>query len=138
MSGNWQVTDEEFFTLATTDGNPVEELDELADGFKGYDGLDFAWNVQQVAERIYNIHGDRPVEAMFLFSLTCNADGEIDGGDVMLSIPLTGFYLVESLEWKHMTNDRNAIGRAGLLAIKNCLLESYERMLAFAIGKGLI
>jgi hypothetical protein len=126
MSDNWQISTEEFWTTEIKDDpTAVEELADLADGFEGYKAMDFQWCVQRVADRIFNIHRQRDVANQFVFSLTCNTDGEIDGGVVNLSIPQTGLYLCTSVEWKRMTNDREATGREGLLAIKEALLD-YE------------
>jgi len=126
MSDNWQISTEEFWTVeGEYDNQSPADLEELADGFTGYDGLDFQWYVQRVADRIFDIHQGRNVANQFVFSLTCNSDGEIDGGVINLSIPQTSLYLTTSVEWKRMTNDRSATGRDGLLAIKEALLD-YE------------
>jgi hypothetical protein len=127
MSDIWEISEEEFFTAETDSHveNEAEELADLADGYQGYLGSEFHWYAQQVADRIFNIHAQRNVANQFVFSLTCNADGEIDGAVVSLSIPQTSLYLTTSVEWKRMTNDREATGRAGLYAIKEALLD-YE------------
>jgi hypothetical protein len=140
MSDNWEITDEEFFTVETGNNEAeAEEMAELADGYQGYLGLEFHWYAQQVADRIYNIHAAREVNGEFVFSLTCNADGEIDGCVVNLSIPHSGFYLVRSIEWKHMTDDRGATGRDGILAIKHALLDyEYALLRRYAIENTLL
>lgn len=133
MTGDWRITDEEFMA-------PGDNWDfaDLSGGFDGYAGLDFDWHVQQVADRIFHIHLDRDIKENFVFSLTCNADGERDGGVVSLPLPSATFYLVESLESKRMTDDRDAVETDGILAIKNCLMDSYGRLRHYAVSKGLI
>ena len=75
----------------------------------------------------------------FVFSLTCNADGEIDGGDVMVSLPgYPALYLVESVEYKHLTNNRTATHHGGLIAIKHALMEAYGRARFIAAERGFL
>lgn len=138
MSDNWQITSTQFFA-EDLEGLDAEDLAELGEGYKGYDGLDFLWTVQRVADRIFNIHMARDVRGTFIFSLTCNADGEIDGAIVSIDIPGEwSLYLNESLEEKRLTDDRSAMDTQGLLAIKDALMFSYERIRKYATTKGLI
>lgn len=121
---SWQISEEDFFTLETGNGpNEAEEMTDLAESFLGYEDFDFQWYVEQVGRRILNIHQHRGLSNEFVFDLTSGNDGTINGGVVSLSIPQTSLYLTTGVEWKRMTNDREATGRAGLLAIKEALLD---------------
>ena len=126
-NNDWQISDEDFETVRTTNDGDAwpEEWADMCEAFEGYEGLDFQMYAQRVADRIFNIHQEREVNGQFIWSLTCNADGEIDGGVVSIAIPQTGLYLTTSVEWKRMTDNREAAGRRGLLAIKAALLD-YE------------
>ena len=135
---DWEITDDDFISIEIEDSDDIAELADLADGFKGYEEFDFQWYAQQVADRIFNIHMKRGVDACFVFSLTCNSNGEIDGAEVYCSIPGRMQNISRSLEWKRMTDDREAVGTAGLLAIKNALMYEYASCRSLAEEVGLI
>ncbi len=116
---------------------------EEFESFGGYMDYDFNSTVDQVARSLAEGYEKRfvrdgyPQEGRLVFGLDANADGEVGGYTMSLSLP-GGYYLSELRDMKSATDDRDAEGTDGVMAIASALDADYRRMRNHAIKKGMI
>jgi len=131
LNNHWEISNDDL----------VADADFAADaaGFEAYDSLDFEYQVQQVADRIFEIHQERDVRGQFMFGFDANNEGEISAGEV--AIACTGefsMYLMHNLDLKRLTDDREATGWDQAVAIRDALMSAYELVRGLALKKELI
>lgn len=135
LSNHWEISNDDL--IADTDFNLA------ASGFGSYeDDIDFEYQVQQVADRIAAIHGDRRVRGEFVFAFeSTNEGGAISLNGATVAISCTGefsMYLMRFLDLKNLTADREASGWDQAAAIRDTLMDAYAQVRGLALNKELI
>ena len=132
MSSNWQITDEELL-------HADEFFTDAVEHFEPYSSMDFEEQVSLVADRIFNIHMGRNISGEFLFSFECSADrSELQGATVAVSLNNGNGYLTQFIDMKYLTEDRDAVGAAQAVAIKDRLMSAYATARTIAVSAGLV
>lgn len=116
-----------------------EEFEADANDFSPYEHDSFYYQVQTVADRIFNIHMARGVTGEFIFGFESNYEGDVSSATVGLAAEV-GFslYLIQNIDLKHLTDDREATAHDQAFAIRDALMNAYDQVRAVAISKGLI
>lgn len=132
MSSDWQISNDDLL------GD--EDFAFAASGFEERDApKDFYYQVQLVGDRIFDIHLKRGVRGTFVFSFEANSDGELSGATVAVTCT-TGIsvYLMQYLDLKNLTEDREATGWDQAAAIRDTLMTAYAQLRGIARDKELI
>jgi hypothetical protein len=112
-----------------------DDFDEF-DGYGSYGGEDFRYEVQQVADALYNHYAYRDDTPHFNFGFDSSSDGEVSGYMVTADCG-DGVTLAHWGDLKNATTDRSATGRDAARAITEALDGDYQRLVAKAREKGL-
>jgi hypothetical protein len=130
-NNHWQISNDDLLD----DPNFAES----AEGFHSYDGYEFEYQAQQVADRIFAIHMAREVRGEFIFGFESNAEGEIQSASVAIACEGEwSLYLLRWLELRQLTTSREATAHDQAFAIRDALMAAYAEVREFAIKKELI
>lgn len=109
------------------DWEDAEWVEDVGD----YLSSDFESTVQAVADRIHDIHEEAGTPLAFCFGWVGVLEQGVDGA-MIEAYAERGVYLSKYVELKRLTDDREAKGRAQVLAIASALLGDYAHLIAFA------
>jgi hypothetical protein len=100
--------------------------------FTGYQGFGDLDEAQSVAEAIVNSQ-TQPLS----FSWECNTDGEINMATAGV-YTTSGLYLVDSIDRKNVTDDREATGTDAAVAYATAIIASFNHAITVATKHGLV
>lgn len=112
--------------IAILDEEGVEHED-----FDGYHGMDDISEADAVATALINAHLDLPLS----FAWECSPDGEISMGSG--GVYVKGLYLVDSVDRKNITDDREATGTDAAVAYATGILALFNKAIRVATSHGL-
>jgi len=131
LNNHWEISNDDLVA--------DEDFAEGVPDYSNYEGFDFYYQVQQVADRIFTIHQDRGVRGEFVFGFEANYEGELQSASVAIACTdRWSMYLYQWLDLKRLTDNREATGADQAYAIRDALMTAYAEVRTLAIEKELI